>query len=616
MQFFEYDLDEIVADAQASQTGRDCWLDKGHHWLSSLLRSHTQSFVKCDTTGSVTAKEHAESRFKLSETRVVNFLSHDRLPPRKEYRTAPWTSVAFRALFQTGLTLFRGRLGDGPSIEKIASRLREGPTRHQQACLALLGTRLFDGRDPLPASWVACLAQLSDDPDVDIRMVALIAKLHQAEDLVSPVLAARERLELEDQQAVTLSMILTISDEGERQTLIDETIPALAFDSAQKWFREFAKSADASEDDEGRANANRATAKRVLDHLISNSSEAEFARFLVSRTGKQNFAAYASEEHFSVLKSISESATLDREYRYQAITQLARHSDPRDLKSISAVFGRDFDGFADAIGDVRDEAESEFVLGRARSVCEGTSECLGSSSVRRLWACGPDGKTLLIESMDALDLKGIQTMMWLVEGIDVGKAVSWLQELRLATTSPVVLRVNVNPKLAGPDILFALMGLCKRRGRDDLLPDASPNRLEERLRTLFASTANELKLDALEVASTEDVVTVSMSVDENQSSFEICTVDGRQEPDAITIVNEVAGRCETESRFWKVGHETQHVEAFWGPQSAIDQLIQNAGLARSDQEDDRRACRESCVSRIQAALSAKSSNHEQEGEPQ
>ena len=75
MQFFEYQLDAISADAHSSETGRACWGEKkGHPWLASFLRSHTQAFVKCKSIDSAIPQSHAATRFDLCAIRISNFL--------------------------------------------------------------------------------------------------------------------------------------------------------------------------------------------------------------------------------------------------------------------------------------------------------------------------------------------------------------------------------------------------------------------------------------------------------------------------------------------------------------------------------------------------------------
>ncbi|MEL6105059.1 MAG: hypothetical protein AAFU85_03450 [Planctomycetota bacterium] len=612
MQFFEYDLDAILADAQASETGRACWgEEKGHLWLASLLRSHTQAFVKCRSIDSAIPQSHAATRFNLCAIRISNFLRFDVLPTRKLYKEEPWSSMAFRCLFQTSLAVYLGRLGNQDAIDRVAESITESQQRVRQACLVLLSTRLFEDGDPLPASWVDGLRSVLNDSSVSIRLVSLITRLHGIEDMVPKLLAARNRLEQEEQLRVILDSILVSSDGERRQELFEEALPRLDAKASRKWFAEFAASARNHDQPFGRD-----LAASVLEQLISRSSPMDFARFLATREARRYYLSHARVEHLPVLKSISEDTTIAAQFRSAGVGMFAKLNPERDLDAIFEYCERDFDVFAEAIGDVRDDAETESAIRLARVAFEralrpssfrqgdDAQTALGPASVRLLWSCGDSGRELLFESMQGLDLAAIQSLTWLAEGITIATAVARARELGLATTAPVALRLKLQKKggYLGPRVVFHLMEFCERSASLNWdLPVTTPTRYVELLKTLASGTAGQLASMSASIAPCPDGDpgwNLSLRRDEIETSFGVSCIDAFADSHPVRVMNEFAARCGLEGRFREV-----EGGVFWGPPDSVEELIDIACIAGNRTAQALIRCRESCIARIKRTTS-------------
>lgn len=609
MQFFEYQLDAISADAHSSETGRACWgEEKGHLWLASFLRSHTQTFVKCKSIDSAIPQSHAATRFDLCAIRISNFLRFDVLPARKLYKDEPWASTAFRYLFQTSLAVYLGRLGDENAINHVADLIDTGHARVRQACLVLLSTRIFEDGDPLPTPWVDCLRRLSDDPSVNLRLLSLITRLHSIEELVPKLLEVRNRLDLDEQLHVTLNSIFALADSRRQEELLDEAAPLLDVNASRKWFGEFAASAITT-----KRTRDRDLAASVLERLMSQSDRTGIARFLTTREARNHFLSYVKVEHLPVMRSIAEDSSIAMKWRREGVKMFAQLNPERELDEIFECCDADFDLFAESIGDPRDEAETESAIRLGKIALEeirsslfsrdaDSDALLGVASVGLLWSCGDSGRELLLESMENLDLAAIQSLTWLSEGTTIATAVSWTRELELATTSPVALRLSLEKKgdPLGPPVVFHLMGLCKRFvGRKSIYSATPPTKYAERLEQLASSTAGQLDSMSVSVSSHSESVTgrnISLKWKEIESTFQVS--DGGDSPDfnALKIMNQFADTCGLDARFREVDDG-----AFWGPPESIEQLIENACIAVSQRPSDLVACRETCIARIERA---------------
>lgn len=306
------------------------------------------------------------------------------------------------------------------------------------------------------------------------------------------------------------------------------------------------------------------------------------------------------------------------------MTLLMRSSPERDLEAaFERVFTGDFEAFSESVGDLREELEAATVLRLAQTVC-GTlstgqdddatdaeevavvSPTLGEFSVRLLWQCGDAGRELLVDSMERLNLPGIQSLMWHTEEMTVASTVACLRELGLTTTSPALLRVNIAHRcpVIGPPLALEAMALCKRRGHYRRKFSGSPS-YETLFEELVASTAGKIQLNAMEVKARTDNEpgwNVSLTCNEFEHSFETRDLGNQYDCEPLTILNEVAANGDLPDRFRVIDDDGDQVTALWGPPDAIEKLLEIAGLPASSAEADVQRCRESCVARIRKAI--------------
>ncbi|QDV46123.1 hypothetical protein Enr13x_60270 [Stieleria neptunia] len=560
-------------------------------------------------------KPELEQGLKAHDDMVTAFLERDILPDRRPFESELWQNTTTRELVQTALVYYHARLGNESAVERINQLLRDGPHHQRYACLVLLeGFELRDVPD-LPEPWVESLQSLVRQRPHLLKLLASIASAKKLQQLVPSLLKARDGIDPDQANEISLEVIKVLSDKNQRLGILNELLTSLDHRELQSWFREISELHDDGED----ANSNSEVIRPVLNQIFTTFSESEFREFLNSSRAT-NYPQFADEDHLEILRSIvatAQPSIAEDRAASRAAEAIVRLDPKRDLNLLFASKNC-FNVFAKKLIGTLSEDEPETINAIAAEFLSNDQpyhKRLGRESVLLLWnECGPRGRELLVKHLSSVSLEGLQVLVWLAEEFTVQDASSLICKLGFAEMDPdeLIERAQGKHRLTpGPSSVFTMMHICNRLCAFDGESGQIPPAYDFLIKTFCSATNGQLYADSIDIApvNEDDEYSgwnISMVCNGEPCKFKVGnTGDCYDVAPVEKELHRVARKLGIKERFHLVIMESgsQCCEYFWGKKAAVTKLADRTAIPRAALTIDGMGdVRQSYVQRIHKAI--------------